>query len=622
LLAEIANIKHRIERDVVGTEKLERDVKLGRGGIREIEFIVQTLQLIHGARHPFLQEPNMLKALYALRQLDLLPGEEVLALDNAYRFLRRVEHRVQIEAEQQTHTVPDESESLLRLGRSLRFSSASDFTEALQNKMGSVRPIFQRIISESPAQPAKVNIEIFNDPKHAEKALRDLGRGATSFHVAPRTRQIFQRLRPILLDWLSKAADPDATLNQFLRFVEAYGLRSLLFELLVTNPKLLELLVKTFDASRFAGELLIRRPQLLEDITRDPTFDEPRSVAENLRRLESLGANANNLDPIRAYKQRQLLRITLREILGLVNPTAVFTELSDLAEACLVLTARLLGDDRTTIIALGKFGGGEISYGADLDVVFVGEANRAAQNLVTAMAQLTAEGNIWVVDTRLRPEGENGPLVCSVETYQRYYANRAQLWEMQSLTRARPISGPLQDQFMNVAKSAWSRASLDAEFPIKIDSMLERIRSERGSGSDFLDLKTGRGGIIEAEFLIQASQMRESIWEPKWHQAADLLARRGVFTDAEATKLKQSYGFLRRCESVLRRYDNKAVSALPSSPNEERKLSIRLGYDSSEVFRRDYVDARETIHAIYDRYVVSKKRRSHSALQPVYLSEA
>ena len=159
LLAEIANIKHRIERDVVGTEKLERDVKLGRGGIREIEFIVQTLQLIHGARHPFLQEPNMLKALYALRQLDLLPGEEVLALDNAYRFLRRVEHRVQIEAEQQTHTVPDESESLLRLGRSLRFSSAGDFTEALQNKMGSVRPIFQRIISESPAQPAKVNIE-------------------------------------------------------------------------------------------------------------------------------------------------------------------------------------------------------------------------------------------------------------------------------------------------------------------------------------------------------------------------------------------------------------------------------------------------------------------------------
>src|SRR5215472_15554341 len=177
LLEEIANIKHRIERDVVGAEKLDRDVKLGRGGIRDIEFIVQALQLIHGARNPFLQEPSMLKALYALRQLDLLPRDEVLALDGAYRFLRRVEHRLQIEAEQQTHTVPDEPGPLRRLARSLRFSCGTDFTAALQNRMGSVRPIFQRIVSETPAEPATVNVEIFNDSKRAEKALRDLERG-------------------------------------------------------------------------------------------------------------------------------------------------------------------------------------------------------------------------------------------------------------------------------------------------------------------------------------------------------------------------------------------------------------------------------------------------------------
>src|SRR5467141_2191943 len=162
LLDEIAKIKHRIERDVVGPEKLDRDVKLGRGGIRDIEFVVQTLQLIHGARNPFLQEPSMLKALRALRELDLLPHEEVLALDNAYRFLRRVEHRLQIEAEQRTHTVPEEPEVLGRLARSLRFSSAEDFTAALQARMGAVRPIFQRIISETPAELAKINLEIFN----------------------------------------------------------------------------------------------------------------------------------------------------------------------------------------------------------------------------------------------------------------------------------------------------------------------------------------------------------------------------------------------------------------------------------------------------------------------------
>ena len=603
LLEEIANIKHRIERDVVGPEKLDRDVKLGRGGIRDIEFVVQTLQLIHGARNPFLQEPSMLKALRALRELNLLPPDEVLALDNAYRFLRRVEHRLQIEAEQQTHTVPDEPEPLTRLARSLRFSSASDFTAALQNRMGSVRPIFERIISESPAQSAKITVEFFKDPKRAEKALTELERGAKSFHVATRTRQIFQRLRPILLDRISKAADPDATLNQFLRFVESYGLRSLLFELLVTNPKLLELVVKTFDASRFAGDLLIRRPQLLEDITRDPTFDEPRSVEENLGRLDSLGATANNLDPIRAYRQRQLLRIILRDVLGLVQPAGTFVELSDVAEACLIFVAKLLANEQLTIIALGKFGGREISYGADLDVLFVGEDVRAAQNLMNAMAQPTAEGNIWALDARLRPEGEKGPVVCSLTTFESYYAGRAQLWELQALNRARAISGPLKNEFMAIAKAAWRRAGQDAALFMKIDDMVQRIRRDRGSGSDFLDLKTGSGGIIEAEFLVQALQMREKIWEPNWERAVNGLHRRGHLDKSDVARLKSSYAFLRRCELVLRRYDNRSVSTLPSDPDEQRKFAIRLGYNEFDAFRGDYVTAREAIHAFYQRFI-------------------
>src|SRR5437667_3211122 len=599
LLDEIANIKHRIERDVVGPEKLERDVKLGRGGIRDIEFIVQTLQLIHGARNPFLQEPSMLKALRALRELDLLPRDEVLALDNAYRFLRRVEHRLQIEAEQQTHTVPDEPDPLSRLAHSLRFSSSSDFTAALHNRMGSVRPVFQRIISGSPAQAAKITVEFFKDAKRAEKALRELERGATSFHVATRTRQIFQRLRPILLDWMAKAADPDATLNQFLRFVESYGLRSLLFELLVTNPKLLELVVKTLDASRFAGDLLIRRPQLLEDITRDPTFDERRSVEENLGRLDSLGASANNLNPIRAYRQRQLLRIILRDVLGLVQPAGTFVELSDVAEACLVFVAKLLASEQLTVVALGKFGGREISYGADLDVLFIGEEVRAAQNLMTVMAQPTAEGNIWALDARLRPEGEKGPVVCSLETYESYYATRAQLWEMQALTRARAISGPLKNEFMKVAKAVWRRACQDPDLFMKIDDMVQRIRRERGSGSDFLDLKTGVGGIIEAEFLVQALQMRANIWEQNWERAVDGLHQSGHLDKSDVAKLRNSYAFLRRCELALRRYDNRSISTLPSDPDEERKFAIRLGYNEFDAFRRDYLTAREAIHTFY-----------------------
>jgi glutamate-ammonia-ligase adenylyltransferase len=606
LLDEIAGIKRRIERDIVGADKLERDVKLGRGGIREIEFIVQTLQLIHGARHPFLQEPSMLKALRALRELDLLPREDVLTCDNTYRFLRRIEHRLQIEGEQQTHLVPRDLEALRRLALSLRFSSGQDFTAALQEKMRAVRPIFQRIISGTSTAgtaPTADDLEIFSDQKRAAKGLSDLAQGAKSFHIAPRTRQIFRKLRPALLGWLAKTADPDATLNQFVRLVEGYGLRSLFFELLVANPRLLELVVKTFDASRFASEVLIRRPQLLEDITRDPTFDEARSVTENLSRLDSLEADANNLDPVRAYRQRQLLRIILRDVLGLIQPAATFAELSDVAEACLVFVAKLLASDQLTIIAVGKFGGREIDYGADLDVLFVGEDIRAAQNLMTAMAQPTAEGDVWTLDARLRPEGEKGPLVCSLETYESYYASRAQPWELQALTRSRAISGPLQAEFMEIANVAWRRAGQDADLFIKIDEMVERIRRERGSGSDFLDLKTGSGGIIEAEFLVQALQMRAAIWEQNWERAVDRLNEDGNLDKADVAKLKNSYAFLRRCELVLRRYDNRGVSTLPNDADEQRKFAIRLGYHEVGAFGRDYLDARDTIHTLYERYI-------------------
>jgi glutamate-ammonia-ligase adenylyltransferase len=620
LLEEIANIKRRIERDVVGPDKLHRDVKLGIGGIREIEFIVQALQLTHGARHPFLQEPSMLKALRALRELDLLPPKEVLALDGAYRFLRRVEHRLQIEAEQQTHTVPEELEALGRLARSLRFSSAKSFTAALQARMGAVRPIFQRIISEAPADLTKINLEFFNDQKRAAKALGDLERGPGSFHVAPRTRQICRKLHPSLLDWLAKTADPDATLNQFVRFVEAYGLRSLLFELLVANPKLLELVVKTFDASRFAGELLIRRPQLLEEITRDPTFSDARPMAEHLRRLDSLGASAFHLDPVRAYRQRQILRVMLRDVLGSGRPATaknLGAELSDLAEACLLFTIRLLAGKQLTVIALGKLGGHELSYGADLDVLFVGRAHssemkpgddiRAAQNLVVNMAQPTSEGNIWMLDARLRPEGEKGPLVCPLETYQAYYESRAQIWEIHALTRARPLTGPLGVRFTEMAQHYWRKASQRPDLFEQIDNMLERIRRDRGSGSDFLDFKTGVGGMIEGEFLVQALQMRENIWEPNWERAVDQLRERGILNNAEAAKLKQAYSLLRRYESALRRYENKAVSAFPRDPSDHQKLAIRLGHDDFEAFRRDYLDARDAIHALYERCIRNKR---------------
>src|SRR3989440_2478287 len=201
LLDEIAKIKRRIERDVVRTDTMERDVKLGRGGIREVEFVVQTLQFIHGGRNAFLQDTSTLGALRSLAQLELIPLNEVLDLDRGYRFLRLVEHRLQIEAEQQIHTIPRDRAALERLARGLGFESSKSFSAELKQHMQNIRSVFNRVISSTPAQTAAAaipDLKVFKDGKTAARSLNDLLRPTSASHVGPRTKQIFAKLRPAL----------------------------------------------------------------------------------------------------------------------------------------------------------------------------------------------------------------------------------------------------------------------------------------------------------------------------------------------------------------------------------------------------------------------------------------
>lgn len=603
LLDEIANIKRRIERDVLRLDSVERNVKLGRGGIREVEFVVQTLQFIHGGRNAFLQNTSTLGALRSLAELELIPLKEVVDLDRGYRFLRLVEHRLQIEAEQQVHTIPQERAAVDRLVRGLGFDSAKSFNSELKTHTQNIRAVFDRVISSTPIQAAAVDFKMFKDEKAATRSLNDLLRPTSASHVAPRTKQIFGKLRPALLAQIATTAYPDAVLNQFVRFVEVYGLRGLIFELLATNPTLLELLIKTFDCSRFAGDLLIRRPQLLEEITRDKSFNQPRSIAEHFTRLESFGGSANNLDPIRAYRQRQTLRIIIRDVLGVAPASVIFAELSDLAEACLTFTNKLLGGDDLTIIALGKFGGRELSYGADLDVVFVGEETRPAQNLVGAVTQPSSEGTIAAIDARLRPDGEKGSLVAPLAAYESYYRDRAQLWEVHALTRARAVNGSLQESYIDIAQRIWRGVGQQPDLFAKIDNMLQRIQRERSGGNEDLDFKTGGGGMIEAEFLVQALQMRSGIWEPNWESALKQLRDQAAISKGDADRLGKNYDLLRRIEMALRRFENKNVSILPAAAAEQEKLATRLGYKKVELFTKEYRAARETIRSLYERYI-------------------
>lgn len=607
LLDEVAAIKTRIERDIVGYEDRERNVKLGVGGIREVEFVVQTLQLLHGARYPFLQEAGTLKAIRGLAELEFLPNDDAVNLEQAYRFLRRVEHRLQIEAEQQTHTAPEEGEALRVLAQSLDLASGPGLLAKLREQMQRVRAVFQRVVrGVAPAgDMLAADFKNFRDDAQAAKMLAQLGESAAGFHVAPRTRQIFRKLQPLALSRLTRAADPDGALTLFIRFVEAYGFRSLLFELLTSNPRLLELLIKTFDASAAAGGWLVRRPQWLEELTRSGMLDRTFSVAQHLERLDALGATPSDLDPVRVYRQRELLRILLRDVLEIVPLPQLLEEQNDLTEACLLFLDELLNPDWSlTIVAMGKFGGREIGYGADLDVLFIGEDPRAAQNLITTFSQASAEGRLGVLDARLRPDGEQAPLVCSLETFRQYYETRAQFWELQALTRLRAISGPLRFEVEALAKEVWREAGGRDDRVSQIQSMLVRIANERGSGNDFFDFKTGIGGMIEGEFLVQALQMQHRVWEPNTLGAIERLAARNIMERSDAESLRSAYNFLRRCESVLRRFEQRSVSTLPVTHEEEDRFARRMKFATIEDFRAPYGRAREMINWLRLRYLV------------------
>jgi glutamate-ammonia-ligase adenylyltransferase len=471
--------------------------------------------------------------------------------------------------------------------------------------MTAVRSLFRKIIAEVPAtrEIGAVSFEIFSDHPAAERALADLVDGAGAAHTSKRRRQAARRLQPLLIAQLAKTADPDATLTQFVRFVEAHGMRSLLFELLVANPNLLELLIKTLGASRFAADLLVRRPQLLEEITRDPGFDHSIDSAQHVAHLKSITPTSEGLNAVRAYHQRQWLRTLMRDIAGVADLATIFQDQTALGEACVTAANEMLGGEELTIVAMGKFGGRELSYGADLDVLFVGGDDRQAQKLVSALAQPSPAGNLPRVDARLRPEGEKGPLTCSLDTYRHYYTGRAQMWELQALTRARPVIGRLSNNFIEIAQHVWLKAGKDVHLFGKIDKMLERIRRERGSGSEFLDFKTGTGGTIEAEFLVQALQMHAGIWEPSWRRAVDRLHQAKLLSESEVVALKQSYDFLRRCESVLRRYENRPVATLPANRVEQRNLARRMGGQTLDAFTHEYRAARSAIHQLYEQRI-------------------
>jgi [glutamine synthetase] adenylyltransferase / [glutamine synthetase]-adenylyl-L-tyrosine phosphorylase len=688
VLHEVAGVKDRIEREVVGADELERNVKLGRGGIREIEFIVQSQQVLHAGRTPFLQIPQTLPCLDKLAQYHLLTDDEARQLTDAYRFLRDVEHRLQMENNLQTHTLPTEPKARLRLARLMDFISWEKFQSVLQTHTGNVRRIYDRLLrSESAGAQTSLPPEFdgaeaewtdllsahsFREPETAFRVFKELAEGPGDVHVSPRSVELARELIPkfLMLCPCQKAegrrqkpeaeqaasdlrpptsdlrlSDPDRVLTRLASFISAYAARVPLLELWTGNPALFELMLMLFDRSEFLAEIAIRTPDLIDDVVTGERLRQ-RKTAEQIR--EELRYGRDDADQflwLRRYHETELMRLGLRDILGLADFEQNLVELSALADACLqyalevVMRKNKIKKPPLVIISLGKLGGCEIDYGSDLDLLFVTNAKakelsklqRLAVEVMELMSRRTEQGIVFHTDARLRPDGEKGLLVNTLNAYENYYRQNAQLWEIQALTRTRPVAGDLVlgEKFQKIAMKLtdFSKAgaevtrltspkrksetrngkseppcvgSCGSDWKKQIHEMRLRIEKERTPrGQDDLAIKTGRGGLMDAEFIAQMLCLGNG-----WHEANTLRAlergrNAGILADAE--KLLESYRHLRRVEGILRRWSYEGEVVLPGDPAPYYRVAVRCGFAIPEDFRKALAQWRKSIREVYEK---------------------
>jgi glutamate-ammonia-ligase adenylyltransferase len=658
VLHEVAAMKDRIENEVVKTDELERNVKLGRGGIREIEFVAQALQLLHAGRQPFLQGAQTLPALEKLVQYELLTREDSRSLADAYCFLRDVEHRLQMEDNRQTHTIPSDRDAQARLAFLMSFLSLKKFEAARQTHTSNVRRIFDKVLkgemptnaNQSPFPNQFEGAETewkkiltdcgFKDAQKAFRVLREFVEGPGYVHVSERTKGLAFNLLPRLFALCPGEAgrgvptaprarqepplsDPDRVVTRLDSFISAYGARAILFELWNSNPAIFELLVGLFDRSEFLAELAIRTPDLVDELVTSGRLRQRKTSEETLSDLRHGLRDKDQFLWLRRYHQAELMRIGLRDILGMADFEQYLVELSALADACLqyalevVMRKNKIKTPSFAIIGLGKLGGAEIDYGSDLDIIFVADSKvknlpalaKLAIQVMELVSRRTEQGMTFHTDARLRPDGEKGLLVNTLDAYEEYYRQRAALWEIQSLTRTRPIAGnfDLGTQFQKLAATLtnFSRpsrplATYSPDWKHKIHQMRMRIEKERTPrGKEELAIKTGAGGLMDAEFIAQALCL-----ERGWQEANTLRAlERGgdakVLPDAE--QLIENYRRLRRIEGILRRWSYEGETVLPDDPAPYYRVSVRCGFSSSEAFRKAMADCRKVIRGIYSK---------------------
>lgn len=615
-LRSLRHMKARVEAELARKGLTDREVKRGRGGIRDVEFSVQLLQLVHGRLDPGLRSPTTLHALRELAAAGYVDDADADALADAYRFLRTVEHRLQLVDLAQTHSMPSDPAGRDRIARAAgyRDEPAATALEQLDTDLArhqaTVRAIHERLyfrplleafahadlgaLGRPEVLEARLSAFGFADALRTRAAVRDLTKGLT------RTSRLMQQMLPLLLSWLSESPDPDLGL--------------LCLRNLAGNSHNADQLARAFRESPEAARrlcLLLGTSRLLGDALREhvdlvPRLTDPAQLRTQVRPVlvdKARTAVGWRSDPtaqqqaLRRWQQRNLVGIVARDLLGEADVDTVGPDVTALAEAAIEVALELLEPTVPfAVIALGRFGGAELSYASDLDVVFAyrgttathfEEAHRVARGVRRIIGGDTPSARLWEVDVDLRPEGRKGPLARSLDGYERYFRDWALVWERQAMMRARHAAGDasVTAEFCELLEEfVWAPGlSVADEREIRrLKARMERERIPAGEDPQY-HLKLGRGSLSDVEWTAQLLQLRHGVRASGTIATLRHLQAAGVITDDDAQVLEEAYRYCERTRNRLYLVRSEPGDALPAVPEQLRWLARSLDTTPQEL---------------------------------------
>ncbi|HVI51558.1 MAG TPA: bifunctional [glutamine synthetase] adenylyltransferase/[glutamine synthetase]-adenylyl-L-tyrosine phosphorylase [Candidatus Sulfotelmatobacter sp.] len=641
------------------------NIKLGRGGIREIEFFAQTQQLIWGGREPPMRVPRTCEALTALAAAGHTQEQAVAELIEAYRFLRQLEHRLQMTDDKQTQTLPEGPERLTALAVFMGFAGIEDFSQALTKRLRIVETHYAALFEDAAPLNAPCNVGgnlVFtgseNDPETLQTitamgftnaegicaAIRGWHHGRVRATRSTRARELLTELTPALLSALAATAEPETAFHRFETFLAQLPAGVPLFSLFHANPTLLELVAEIMgDAPRLA-ENLARNTNLLDGVLSAGFFDAPPPAPQlseelNLVLAESGGDFQDMLDRARRWTNEQKFRIGVQTLRSMIEPSQACHHLSDIADAVLLSMqpkveaefARahgLVPGGGCAIIAMGKMGSREMTAASDLDLILVYHSPedveqsdgakplapstyyaRLTQRIINSITAKTAEGELYEVDMRLRPSGNSGPIATSLASFIQYQDSLAWTWEHMALTRARVVTGPnaLRATIRDVIAKTLRRPRDPDKLLADVADMRERMAREHKSDNPW-EVKHRRGGLVDIEFIAQYLQLRwgdahPSLLKGSTAPVLEEAARLDLLPEADCELLLDALRLWQAIQQVLRQTIEGSFFE-EHAPGRLKDVLVRAANATHfEGLRQLMTDRASAVHALFNRLI-------------------